>query len=355
MRYGAIAENALEDQLLAAPQAPRALFDTFLPLVQARAIIAGVRLGVFNALREGSQSCAELANSLGLDGEALELVLRMLVGGGYLVREGDLYSLTEVARQTLLDEAPARVVAFVGLNELEWEQLARTNEVIRDGHGIDMHQELGDPASWSTYQAAMLEIARGLAPLVAQLVPVKSGAQSLLDIGGSHGLYGALICREHPPMRSVVLDLPEAVEQSRRLALEEGISDVVSHRVGDARAEDLGKDLDVVFLGNILHHFAPAEIGQMLERIGSSLSPGGTVAIWEIRRPEPDEPPDVVGDGFALLFRVTSTARCYTAGEYSGWLAGAGFVEVQTHPLPVAPFQMLVTGRAPSSGQAAAQ
>jgi hypothetical protein len=40
MRCGPIAESALEDQLLAAPQAPRALFDTFAPLVQARAIIA---------------------------------------------------------------------------------------------------------------------------------------------------------------------------------------------------------------------------------------------------------------------------------------------------------------------------
>jgi hypothetical protein len=55
-----------------------------------------------------------------------------------------------------------------------------------------------------------------------------------------------------------------------------------------------------------------------------------------------------MGDGFALLFRVTSTARCYTTGEYLSWLNGAGFEDVQAHPLPVAPFQLLSTGRAPS-------
>ena len=348
MRYGAIAENSLEEQLLSSPQAPRALFDTFLPLVQARAIIAGVRLGVFDALSEGGQSCEELARSLRLDAEALELVLRVLVGGGYLVREGEAYSLTELAKQTLLDDAAARVVAFVGLHELEWDWLGQTNDVIREGRGIDMHSELADPASWATYQAAMLEIARQLAPLVAQIVPVKPGAEKLLDIAGSHGLFGALICREHPPMRSVVLDLPEAVAQASRLAHEEGLDDVVSHQVGDALVDDLGDRQDVVFLGNILHHFSPDQIGELLGRIRTALSPGGTVAIWELRRPERYDPPEIMGDAFALFFRVTSTARCYTTGEYLDWLKAAGFDAVQSHALPVAPFQLLATGRTPS-------
>jgi len=36
-----------------------------------------------------------------------------------------------------------------------------------------MHSELAGSASWATYQTAMLEIARQLAPLVAQIVPVR--------------------------------------------------------------------------------------------------------------------------------------------------------------------------------------
>jgi ubiquinone/menaquinone biosynthesis C-methylase UbiE len=347
MRYGALGENSFEEQLLSAPQAPRALFDTFLPLVQARAIMAGVRLGVFEALREKSLSCEQLAGSLSVDPEALELVLRVLAGGDYLVREQDRYGLAEVSRQTLLAEAPARVVAYVGLDEMAWNWLGQTNEVVKTGRGIDMHRELDDPASWATYQAAMLEIARQLAPLVAQLVPVRPDAERVLDIAGSHGLFGALISRQHPPMRSVVLDLPAAVEQSRRLAREEGIDDVVTHVVGDALKDDLGEDHDVVFLGNILHHFTPAQIERLLERIMRALRADGTVAIWEVRRPEPTDPPDIMGDGFALFFRVTSTARCYTTGEYIDWLTAAGFVDVQAHPLPVAPFQLLATARKP--------
>jgi hypothetical protein len=47
----------------------------------------------------------------------------------------------------------------------------------------------------------------------------------------------------------------------------------------------------------------------------------------------------------ALQFRVTFSARCYPTSEYLNWLTAAGFVDVEAHPLPLAPFQLLVTGR----------
>jgi 2-polyprenyl-3-methyl-5-hydroxy-6-metoxy-1,4-benzoquinol methylase len=272
----------------------------------------------------------------------------VLACGGYAESEGERYRLTDLARATLLGDSPTRFTAFVGMNAWAWEPLGRLEDVLHSGRGMDMHRHLGDQGDWATYQAAMLENARRLAPLVAPLVPVRPEAEKLLDIAGSHGLFGALICREHPSMRSEVLDLAEAVEQSRGLAREEEIDDVVSHRVGDALVDDLGEGYDVVFLGNILHHFTPEQTGDLLGRIKKALNPAGTVAIWELRLPEPDEPPEIVGDAFALYFRVTSTARCYATSEYTSWLSEAGFKDVQLQPLPFAPFQLLATGRAPS-------
>lgn len=345
MRYGLIPENPLEEQLLASPRAPRALFDTFLPLLQARAIMAGVRLGLFESLRDGSRSAVDLAKSLDLHAETLNLALRVLACAGYLTHEDGRYALTENTRHTLLGGSQAPVTSYVGLNEFTWEWIGRMNDVLRTGRGVDMHQNLGDPTSWATYQGAMLEISRRIAPLVAPLVPVKPGALKLLDIAGSHGLYGALICRAHPPMHSEVLDLPVAVEHSRRLAHAEGLDDVVTHRAGNALTDDLGEQNDVVFLGNILHHFTPEQGKDLLVRIRRALSSDGTVVIWEVRQPEPNEPPEIVGDGFALHFRVTSTARCYRTSEYTGWLGEAGFADVQVQPTPFAPFQILATGR----------
>lgn len=71
------------------------------------------------------------------------------------------------------------------------------------------------------------------------------------------------------------------------------------------------------------------------------------MAIWEVCQQDVDEPqPDLIGDAFALFFRLTSTARCYTAGEFTGWLTEGGFADVQTQALPVGRSLILVTGRA---------
>jgi len=156
-----------------------------------------------------------------------------------------------------------------------------------------------------------------------------------------------MICRKHPPMRSEVLELPEAVEYARKLAQGEGIDDVVSHRACDVMRDDLGKGYDAVFLGSINHHFTPDQNMELLQRIKKALTKNGTVAIWEFKRPDPDSEPDLVGDGLALFFRITSAAQCYTSADYIGWIKSAGFIEVKVHPTPFSPSQILVSGRVP--------
>src|SRR5207237_7259441 len=115
-------------------------------------------------------------------------------------------------------------------NYWQWEPVARLDEMGRTGRGIDLHETMTDPAAWANYQRAMMEVARFSAPIVADRVPVKAGARHLLDIAGSHGLFGAAICRKHPPMKSTVLDLPVAIDHARELARAEKIDDVVEHR-----------------------------------------------------------------------------------------------------------------------------
>jgi hypothetical protein len=202
-----------------------------------------------------------------------------------------------------------------------------------------------EESAWESYQRAMLEFARFEAPLVAPLVPLKEGAVRLLDIGGSHGLTGAMICRLHPGLRSEVLDLPQAIEHDRKLAREAGIDDVVTHRAGDALTEELGAEDDVIFLGNIVHHFAPEQNLALLRRAKDSLTSGGTVAIWEGEQPGPEAEADIFGDAFALFFRLTSTSRVYTADEYAGWLSAAGYEEVQVLRSPMCPGMVLIVGR----------
>jgi 2-polyprenyl-3-methyl-5-hydroxy-6-metoxy-1,4-benzoquinol methylase len=209
---------------------------------------------------------------------------------------------------------------------------------------VDSSRFLKSKDDWATQQRAMLETARPIAPWVAEQVPVRDGAVQLLDIGGSHGLYGAMICRRHPPMKSTVLDVPDAVEHARELARQEGLDDVVTHKPGNALKDDLdSRSMDVVFLGNVVHHLTIEQNKSLLGRIKTALRPGGTVALWDIRFPENGSEPDLFSDGFALFFRIASSTRCYREGELVQWLEDAGFIEVEIHRPPV-PTHLLVVG-----------
>ena len=111
---------------------------------------------------------------------------------------------------------------FVEWNYKQWEILGGLEDLIRTGRGIDLHETLRDPHDWSLYQRAMMENARDHAAVLAARVKVPAGSQSLIDLGGSHGLLGAAICRKYPPLRSTVFDLEAALAAARELAKSRG-------------------------------------------------------------------------------------------------------------------------------------
>jgi 2-polyprenyl-3-methyl-5-hydroxy-6-metoxy-1,4-benzoquinol methylase len=324
MQYGVIPTSLVERIALASGLVPVPILDTMFGMLKSRAVMAGVSLGIFEGLALEAHTTASLAAALKLDAECLDLLLRSLVFCGYLELDGDRYSLSALGRRSMVEGSPRDLTGFVQWNYQQWEFTGHLETLVRTGEGVDFHQRMEDPDAWRHYQKAMLEGARFDAPFLAKRIPVRRGATRLLDLAGSHGLTGAAICRRHPPMRSTVIDLPAAIPHARELAAREGIADLVEHREGDLTRDDLGTDWDVVVLSNILHHFQPGRIADVLARAHRALANDGTVAIWEIERPRRESKPNQ-GDGVALFFRLTSTAGAYSGEEYAAWLEQAGF------------------------------
>lgn len=343
MRYGAIPTSLIEHVALASGKVPVPMLDAVFGPMKTRAIMAGVSLGVFEALRNGEHTAVDLASQLGLDADALELLLRTLVVCGYLVQRGEGFGLSRMARKTMVTGAPMQMVGYLRFNYAQWEFMGHLEELVRTGRGRDFHHTMTMPDRWRDYQLGMLEIARIESPTVATRIPVRHGAVSLLDVAGAHGLFGAAVCRKHPPMRCTVLDLPQAIPHARALAIEQRLEDVVSHQEGDVLTSDLGRH-DVVLLFNILHHFSEDRITSIVGRAHGALKASGTVAIWELEASRKGARA-TSGDGAALFFRLTSTAGAYHGTEYARWLREAGFRRVTVTRPMASPGKVLVTGR----------
>lgn len=346
MKYGLIATNPLEWLALRAGRVPVPLVDALYGLIKVRCLMAAVRLGLFEALRATPRTGPEVAGSLGLDPETTTLVLRTLVFADYLHQEGDAFALAPLARETMISGAARELTGFLDWNYWQWEMVAHLEELLRTGRGVDFHATMTDPAGWASYQRGMLEVARFDAALVSEKVPVPRGARRLLDVAGGHGLFGAALCRRHPPLRATVVDLPQALPAARALAEEAGHADLVTHVAGDITRDPFEPGQDVALLANTLHHFDAAENRALLGRVRAALNPGGTAAIWEIEASDPRGPAGE-GDGATLFFRLTSSAACYRASDYAAWLAEAGFEGVRVRRHPLSPRGVLVIGRVP--------
>lgn len=346
MRFGVDATNVPEWFAVKMGLVPLPILDVVIGPVQARALAAAERTGLLEQLAAGPASSAELARAKGLDEECTTLVLRVLRAMGYVELKKGTFSLSDKGEKYFGRAARESYRAFVEYGVPQWQMVERLEEVLKSGRGIDFHENHTEE-EWDAYQRAMLENARAFGWFVVENTPVRKGATRCLDIAGSHGLVGAMLCRKHPGLRSEVLDRAEALPRARKIAEAEGHADLVTFREGDLRRDSFGAELDVALLCNILHHFPADENVEVISRLRKAMKSGGSVAIFDIETPEDTARPDAAGDAFALYFRITSTSTCFRGEDYVRWLAEAGFRDARVVRSVKMPSRMLVVATAP--------
>jgi 2-polyprenyl-3-methyl-5-hydroxy-6-metoxy-1,4-benzoquinol methylase len=330
MKVGLIAENIGEWIALKLGLAPKPLFETMSTVLLARSITTATKVGVFEALESGSLSASEVVERCKADTIAMTKLLNSLVGSGYLRFHNNYYDLTAITRKWLLksstkslyDEMMFRTLAFPWIEQLE--------TYIRNGATVKIHSGSLSTEEWNLYQKGMRSVANMRASLVGEYTPVPKGAKEMLDIGGSHGYYSAEICRRNPGLKSVILDLPEAVEHAAPILAQEGMSDRITYRAGDALTDDLGKDAyDVVYIANLMHHFSETENRRLVKRVANALRPGGAMVIDEIISSKSPNDGDQIGKLIDLYFGLTSDSGLWTLEEMADWQKEAGLTPIK--------------------------
>jgi SAM-dependent methyltransferase len=324
MRFGTIGENLLERALLASGMAPRGVLEGYSPAF-ARAVLLATEHGVFEVLSSEPRTADAVAGACDLDAGATRKLLDLLVAMRYLKARGGTYRLARHVRQWMLQDAKRSLRDAVLMGRTEWAWIEGLDAFIEDGRTLEVHEGLS-PEDWARYMRGMRALTGMLAPLLARHVPVPEGARSMLDIGGSHGYISVAMCRRHPDLRSTVLDLPSAVEQSAPLLEKEAMGDRVVMQAGDALVDDLGEGVhDVVLVCNVVHHFDDKGNRLLAERAARALRPGGLMVIGELYRPQRGRS-DQWTAFFDLYFALSNGAGTWTLSEMASWQRDAGLV-----------------------------
>lgn len=347
MKIGAIPENFLERLITLAGLAPTPVIETFHAVIVARAIMVATKLGVFDAAAGGALSAADMAGRLGVNPHGLEKLLNLLVATGYLRFRDDRYALTSLARKWLLRDAPRSLHDSMLLRFLEWQAIEQTEEFVRTGQALDVHQRIADD-QWDVYQRGMRSLARFSAGEVARRVRLPAGAKSMLDIGGGHGTYSVAFCRRHPGLSATILDLPRAVETAAPILDEEKMGARVVHRTGNALTDDFGEGAwHLIFVSHLIHHFDAAANKALVARAAQALRPGGVLAILDVLRPTSPDTSSQTGALLDLYFAITSNSGTWSYEEIAGWMSDAGLRPGKAIHLRTAPSISIVTAAKP--------
>lgn len=319
VRIGAVVESFWERLVLLLRLGPRPLLETHATLLLAQTIMVATKVGLFEALAGSALTPGEIAAQCGTDERATVKLLGVLAATGYVHAREGLYALTRDARRWLLVEGPASLHENVLFRFVEWDWIGRLEGFTRSGRSIDIHREMSRE-QWDSYQRGMRSLAGQLAAEVAWRTPVPRHARTMLDIGGSHGLYSVALCRRHPSLQAVVLDLPDAVEQARSLLAREGLGDRVVHRTGDALVDDLGTEaFDLILIANLLHHLSAEEGRDLVRRAARALRPGGVLVLQELFAPRGATDGGQVAALADLYFALTSESGTLSVADLVRW------------------------------------
>jgi SAM-dependent methyltransferase len=165
----------------------------------------------------------------------------------------------------------------------------------------------------------------------------------VLDIGGNSGEFALQLCKAHPRLEAVVLDLPVICDVGREHVAAHAEAGRITFHAGNALTDPLPTGFDLVTFKSMLHDWPDAEARRLLTRASQTLAPGGTLLIFE-RGPLPRTVPP-----YSLLPMLPFFRSFRNPEFYQRHLEAIGFqVDVSWIELDM-PF-FVVTGRLASRG-----
>lgn len=311
---------------------PGPLLDIF-GAVAFRSVLAGVKLGVFDALHGGPLTSDDLATRIGVNERGVTVLLETLISLGYVTKKGHRYANTVMTRKWLVQSSPSSMVD----GYLYWDTILRElwvnlEETIRTGQPpthlydwIETH-----PATSRAFQQWMVAIAHLNATEIISKLQLPPTARRVVDIGGGHAMYSVALCRRYPQLTTTVIDSPEALKVAQETVAAEQMNDRITLRAGDFLHDDLGTGYDVALLFNIVHGLDASQNRVLVQKVADALVAGGQIAIVEqLADKAPGPTTRAVGHLLGLSYFHLLGGQIYKFDEVVSWLRMAGFTQPQ--------------------------
>ena len=314
---------------------------------------------LFPLLAEKPRTIKEICEELKICQRPAEAILTVLVSIELVEIEKNVYSLTPVAREYLLETSPAyfgallemmiyskgkHVSSFENLKKALFTNNPRGNQLTQF---LAKNHELMHAISFGNN----VKIIRGVVssmhgPSMAaasfwpELIDL-SESKLLLDIGGGSGAHSIGVVSKWQNLRAILLDLPPVYQIAAQFVSDYNLQDKISTQKFDMWNDSF--PVADVHLYSAVYHDWPAEKCQFLtQKSFDSLPSGGRIIIHEMLFNDDKTGP------FPVAAHHMNTSLSLGGQQYSGYelsmmLKQAGFIDIEIKP--ASSYWSLITAR----------
>jgi SAM-dependent methyltransferase len=312
---------------------PDEMMQTLRGFQESRVALTAIELDLFTAVGGGT-TAAGAAQRIKADARATEMLLNALVSMGWLEkREGRFFNTRGTARCFVAGSPEDARMAMMHQVHL-WTRWSTLTEVVKAGTAVVSGRPEERDESWTrAFIAAMHHNASERAVAVTPHVPLR-GVRRMLDLGGGSGAYSIAFARANPELHSDVFDLPSVLPLTQEYVRAAALSDRISTRPGDMRADPLGGGYDLVWISAICHMFSEQENRDLFQRVHDALAAAGRIVVQDfILDADKTSPRNAALFSLNMLVGTRSGAS-YSEPEYAEWLKAARFSDVQRVHIP---------------------
>jgi hypothetical protein len=193
-----------------------------------------------------------------------------------------------------------------------------------------------NPEAAEVFDNAMTSFSHTIAKAVAATYDF-SGAKTIADIGGGHGLLLSTILKANAGAKGILFDQPQVVAGANDLLENHGVSERVETVDGDFFAE-IPVEADVYLMKFILHDWNDEQSLAILKNLAKSAKSGAKLLLVETVVEENDAPS--MSKIMDLNMLVMTGGKERTAKEYAELFEQTGFRLTNVYPTP-SPLQIV--------------
>lgn len=309
------------------------------------ALGCAVKLKIADHITKAFREPATIAASAGVSTNGCELILDCLCALGYVSKKGNGYAYTKRGFQNLSPESPQNFRHFILFCDYLYKGYIQLDETVKFGHRpqSNMLQEMSE-YEWELFSKAMIDISQTNVKEVCGKIPISKSATSMLDLGGSHGLYSIHLCKKNPQLKSTIIDLPPVRKYADECITKHQVANQVSFTGSDFMKNALPKENDIILVFNIIHGLNQDENEHLAVKVYESLKPGGVLAILDQIKNigGPSQLAQATTSYMALNLLHQAGGKTYSLEEVEQFAGKAGFRQVTLKKLHAPGFGVIL-------------